>query len=256
MRFMRSVGLMRCSLLALSLVATACARGGEPVAGPAQKVEVAARERKAEGAPVLPSLAIAPAVVEAAAPAAALGPDLRKAVLVFGDSLSAGYGIRVSEAWPTLLQARLGEGFKVVNASVSGETTAGGLTRLPAALKEHRPALVILELGGNDGLRGLPLDLAEKNLAAMIELAQAAGSRVLLLSLQLPPNLGERYTGQFQALFGGLARRYHLPAPPFLLEGVADKRELFQADQIHPVASAQPQLVDNVYPALRDLARN
>jgi acyl-CoA thioesterase-1 len=235
-------------LVALGLFATAaaCSRGG----GPSEngKVEAAAPERKAGAAPLQ--------ATPAAPPAAAPVPDLRKTVLVFGDSLSAGYGLRQGEAWPALLQARLGAGFKVVNASVSGETTAGGLTRLPAALLEHRPAIVILELGGNDGLRGLPLDLAEKNLAAMIERAQGAGAKVLLVSLQLPPNLGERYTGQFQALFGALARRYHLPAPPFLLEGVADKRELFQGDQIHPVASAQPQLVDNVYPALVDLARN
>lgn len=233
---------MRLWLVALLLAAAACARCVEP-GQPVRRVEVAAPERKAGTAPV-------------AAPAAAPAPELRKALLVFGDSLAAGYGIRVSEAWPTLLQARLGERFKVVNASVSGETTAGGLTRLPAALAEHHPAIVILELGGNDGLRGLPLEAAERNLGAMIELAQGAGAKVLLVSLQLPPNLGERYTGQFQALFGTLARRYHLPAPPFLLEGVADQRELFQADQIHPVASAQPRLLDNVYPALLGLARD
>ena len=230
---MRVVRLARV-VLVLTAAAASCARGGEP----AQKVEVAAPERKAEAAPV------------------ARPPSAAPVLLVFGDSLSAGYGLRSDEAWPALLQARLGDQLRVVNASVSGETTAGGLTRLPAALREHRPAIVLLELGGNDGLRGLPLALAEKNLAAMIELAQAAGAKVLLVSLQLPPNLGERYTGQFQALFGALAQRYHLPAPPFLLEGVADRRELFQADQIHPVASAQPRLVDNVYPALLALARN
>jgi acyl-CoA thioesterase-1 len=237
----RSMRLVLVALVALVL-ATGCARGVEPVQS-AQKVEVAAPERKAGDTPA------------AGAPAPSGVADPRKTLLVFGDSLSAGYGLRVAEAWPTLLQARLGERFRVVNASVSGETTAGGLTRLPAALAEHRPAIVLLELGGNDGLRGLPLEAAGKNLAAMIELAQAAGAKVLLVSLQLPPNLGERYTGQFQALFGTLAQRYHLPAPPFLLEGVADQRELFQGDQIHPVASAQPRLLDKVYPALLELAR-
>jgi acyl-CoA thioesterase-1 len=220
---------------------------GARAGAPGQKVEAGAAERK----PIAPSKAAAVAAAPAAGPARAQ----RRTVLVFGDSLSAGYGLRLREAWPSLLQERLGQGFQVINASVSGETTAGGLTRLPGALREHAPAIVILELGANDGLRGLPLPAAEKNLAAMIEAAQAAGAKVLLVSMHLPPNLGAAYTARFFALFEALARRYHLPAPPFLLEGVADQRELFQADQIHPVASAQPQLVDNVYPALVQLAR-
>ena len=215
------------------LLALLCCAAPSAIAEGTRKVEGSASERKPDARPDS-------------------GPRL---VLVFGDSLSAGYGLRLSESWPSLLQARLGEHFRVVNASVSGETTAGGLTRLPAALTEHAPALVVLELGGNDGLRGLPLSLAEKNLAAMIELSQAAGAKVLLLSIQLPPNLGESYTGKFQAMFVSLAKTFHLPAPPFLLEGMADKRELFQADQIHPVASAQPRLMENVYPALLALAR-
>jgi acyl-CoA thioesterase-1 len=225
--------------LLLLLAAAACARADDP----AQKVEAAAPQRKPN------------ADAEAGKGVPAQGAAERRSVLVFGDSISAGYGMRVSESWPSLLQTRLGDAFTVVNASVSGETTAGGLTRLPAALREHHPAIVILELGANDGLRGLPLPAAEKNLARMIELSQAAGAKVLLVSMQLPPNLGEAYTGKFRALFTTLATRYHLPVPPFLLEGVADNRELFQADQIHPVASAQPQLVDNVYPALLQLAR-
>lgn len=176
-------------------------------------------------------------------------------MLVFGDSLSAGYGLKASESWPALLQQRVGARYQVVNASQSGETTAGGLTRLPAALARHHPAVVVLELGGNDGLRGLPLELVEKNLARMIELSKAAGAKVLLVAMRLPPNLGEAYTGRFQKLFLSLGRAYRLPPPPFLLEHVADRRELFQADQIHPGASAQPQLLENVYPALEAVAR-
>jgi acyl-CoA thioesterase-1 len=176
-------------------------------------------------------------------------------VLVFGDSLSAGHGMRANESWPSLLQARLGERIKVVNASVSGETSGGGLTRLPAALKEHKPALVVLELGGNDGLRGLPMDLLEKNLASMIEMVQNTGAKVLLISMKLPPNFGEEYINRFHALYATLARRYHLTAPPFLLEGFEDHLELFQSDQIHPTAAAQPRLLDNVYPALAPLVK-
>jgi acyl-CoA thioesterase I len=206
-------------------------------------------------APAFADRGPAPGAAHAAHAGEADGRPAVQTVLVFGDSLSAGYGLRASEAWPSLLQARLGAGFKVVNASVSGETTAGGLTRLPAALAEHQPRLLVLELGGNDGLRGLPLAAAEKNLAAMIDLGQRAGAKVLLVSVRLPPNLGGAYTGRFQAMYERLAAAWHLPAPPFLLEGMADKRELFQADQIHPVASAQPTLAGNVYPALLALAR-
>jgi acyl-CoA thioesterase-1 len=187
-----------------------------------------------------------------AASAASAAPPV---VLVFGDSLSAGYGIKASESWPALLQQRVGARYKIVNASQSGETTAGGLSRLPAALDQHHPAVVVLELGANDGLRGLPLDTVEKNLARMIELSQAAGARVLLVGMQLPPNLGEAYTGRFQRMFPSLARGHRLPPPPFLLEHVAERRELFQPDQLHPVASAQPQLLENVYPSLEAVAR-
>jgi acyl-CoA thioesterase-1 len=188
------------------------------------------------------------------ASAAAMAETKQRVVLIFGDSLSAGYGLKASESWPSLLQERLGDRYKVVNASLSGETTAGGLTRLPAALRDHKPAIVALELGANDGLRGLPLAEVEKNLASMIELSQRAGAKVLLIAMQLPPNFGEAYTQGFRDLYPALARRYHLSAPPFLLEGL-DDRALFQADQIHPVARAQPRLLDNVYPSLAALAR-
>jgi acyl-CoA thioesterase I len=144
---------------------------------------------------------------------------------------------------------------RVVNASVSGETSAGGLTRLPASLREHKPGIVILELGGNDGLRGLPLNALEKNLASMIELSRSAGAKVLLVSMKLPPNFGDDYTSHFHALYAELATRFHLAAPPFLLEGLEDRPELFQSDQIHPVAAAQTKLLDNVYPSLMALTK-
>jgi acyl-CoA thioesterase-1 len=178
-----------------------------------------------------------------------------RTVLVFGDSLSAGYGLRREEAWPVLLQQKLGPNWQVVNASVSGETTAGGLTRLPAALKEHKPAIVIIELGANDGLRGLPLAGARQNLAAMIELDKAAGAKTLLVGMQMPPNFGAAFTAKFSAMFNDLALSYKLPTPPFLLDGIGDKPELFQADQLHPIASAEGALRDNVWKGLVPLLK-
>jgi acyl-CoA thioesterase-1 len=179
-------------------------------------------------------------------------------VLVFGDSVSAGYGLRVEEGWVALLQGRLqaqGYGYRVVNASVSGETTAGGLTRLPRALKVHRPEIVVLELGGNDGLRGLPLGEVRRSLDGMIRAARASGARVLLVGMRLPPNYGGAYVDGFHAIFGDLAKRYDLPLVPFLLEGVALDAALMQADGIHPTAAAQPRLLDNVWPVLKPLLR-
>ncbi|THF67444.1 arylesterase [Pseudothauera nasutitermitis] len=174
-------------------------------------------------------------------------------ILVWGDSLSAGYGLRSEEAWPTLLQTRLTrEGFphQVVNGSVSGETSAGGRSRLPAALEHHRPEVVILELGGNDGLRGLPPAQLADNLGAMVDAAQAAGARVLVVGMQMPPNYGPAYTRRFAATFGEVAGARGAALLPFLLEGFAERRELFQADGIHPTAEAQPLIVDNVWPHL------
>lgn len=176
-----------------------------------------------------------------------------RTVLVFGDSLSAGYGIRIEQAWPSLLQQKLGQDWRVVNASVSGETTAGGLTRLPAALKQHQPDFLLLELGANDGLRGLPVETARQNLTAMIELGRKAGAKVGLIAVRLPPNFGPAYTTKFDAMFGDLARQYKLPSPPFLFDGIADKPELFQGDQLHPIATAQPRLLDNVWPLVQAL---
>jgi acyl-CoA thioesterase-1 len=193
-------------------------------------------------------------------PATAPASDNERApvILVLGDSLSAGHGIDYTRGWVSLLQQRLAAQHfpqRVVNASISGETTAGGVSRLPAALASHRPAIVILELGGNDGLRGLPLARMRTNLAKLIELAKAKGARVLLLGMRLPPNYGPRYTNGFQDIYKQLAEKYHVALVPFLLQGVAEQRELMQADNIHPTAQAQPRLLDNVWPRLLPLLR-
>jgi len=175
-----------------------------------------------------------------------------------GDSLSAAYGIDPAQGWVTLLQARLkaqGYDYTVVNASVSGETTSGGLTRLPAALTEHKPDVVILELGANDGLRGLPIQVMHDDLAKMIGLCQAAGAQVLLVGMLLPPNYGAPYIKAFAATYVDLAKRHKLPRVPFLLAGVAEHRELLQADNMHPLASAEPQVLDNVWRYLKPLLR-
>lgn len=179
-------------------------------------------------------------------------------ILVWGDSLSAGYGLRPKEDWPTLLQTRLArEGFRhtVINASVSGETTAGGRTRLSAALDRHNPDFVILELGANDGLRGLQPALMGENLSAMIQAARSKGAKVLLVGMQLPPNYGPAYTRRFQQTFAEVARAEKVPLVPFLLDGFADKPELFQPDGIHPTAEAQPLIVETVWKGLRALLK-
>jgi acyl-CoA thioesterase I len=181
------------------------------------------------------------------------------AILVFGDSISAGYGLaRVEQGWVALLQARLkdqGYGYQVVNASVSGETTAGGLARLPRALALHHPALVILELGGNDGLRVLPVAQTRGNLLRMIDLSTAAGAKVLLLGMRMPPNYGPEYTLQFSRAYADLARDGKLPFVAFLLNGIALSPDLMQADGLHPNQSGQPKLLDNVWPALQVLLK-
>ena len=177
-------------------------------------------------------------------------------IMVVGDSLSSGYGLELSQGWVSLLQQRLeqsGYPHRVVNASISGDTSRGGLARLPAALASHQPDIVIVELGGNDGLRGLLLDALAQNLAAMIERSRQAGARVALAEIRIPPNYGPVYTKKFQALYGELAERYQLPLIPFLLTGVADNKDLMQADGIHPRAEAQPRILDNVWPVLEPL---
>ena len=175
-------------------------------------------------------------------------------LLVFGDSLSAAYGIARESGWVSLLQQRV-PGYRVVNASVSGETTAGGLTRLPGVLKAHRPQLTIIELGANDGLRGLPPRDTARNLEAMIDLAQGQGSAVLLVGMRLPPNYGLAYTVRFQELFTRVARSRQVRLVPFLLEGMANQRERFLPDGLHPDAEAQPLLLDNVLRELKPMLK-
>jgi acyl-CoA thioesterase-1 len=177
-------------------------------------------------------------------------------ILVFGDSISAAYGIRVEEGWVSLLQKRLttqGYGYRVVNASVSGETTGGGLARLPRALERHRPAILIIELGGNDALRGLPLNEVRTNLEGMIRKSQAAGAHVVLAGRRMPPNYGPRYSQEFQAMYTELSREHRLPLIPFVMEGVALDASLMQADGIHPNAKAQPLLLGEIWPRLEPL---
>jgi acyl-CoA thioesterase-1 len=191
------------------------------------------------------------------APVASSQPD-EPVILVLGDSISAGYGIKLSQGWVSLLEQRLlANGFphRVVNASISGDTSRGGLARLPDALDRHRPNLVILELGGNDGLRGLNLRELEKNMAAMIELSQQSGARVLIAEMRIPPNYGPRYTEKFQALFRELAERYQATLIPFMLNGVATNPALMQQDGIHPRANAQPVMLNNVWRALEPLLK-
>lgn len=170
-------------------------------------------------------------------------------ILVLGDSLSAGYGIKVTEGWVHLLQQELTK-TNVINASVSGETTSGGLTRLPALLRQHKPTIVIIELGGNDGLRGQSLQIMQNNLQAMISASQTAGAKIVLAGMQIPTNYGPRYTKQFRDTFPLLAEKNNIAIIPFFLEGVALNRTLFQQDGIHPTAEAQPIILKNVLPVL------
>ncbi|OYT97137.1 MAG: arylesterase [Pseudomonas sp. PGPPP3] len=177
-------------------------------------------------------------------------------LLVLGDSISAAFGLDTRQGWVSLLEQRLAaEGFdyQVVNASVSGDTSAGGLARLPTLLAEHRPDLLIVELGGNDGLRGQPPAQLQQNLAAMVQQARKAGTRVLILGMKLPPNYGLRYTTAFADVFPQVAKEQDVALVPFLLEGAAGLPLMTQADGIHPTAAAQPRLLDNVWPTLKPL---
>ena len=177
-------------------------------------------------------------------------------ILIVGDSLSAAYGIPVEQGWVSLLQQRLdarGYPYRLVNASISGDTTANARARLPAALAEHAPAVVVLALGGNDGLRGLPLAGMKTNLAAMIEDARAAGARVLLVGVQLPPNYGPRYTQGFEAIYRELADDCDLSLLPSLVDGIGTDRALMQADGLHPNVDAQPLIRDRIWTALLQL---
>lgn len=196
-----------------------------------------------------------------AAPGLAAGKGRAHTIVVVGDSMSAEYGIQRGSGWVALLQQRLQEqkvNAKVVNASVSGDTTAGGRARLPALLTQHQPTVVVIELGGNDALRGLPLKNTEDNLATMVQAAQKAGAQVLLVGMQVPPNYGTDYARRFAATFEDVARAQKAALVPFLLAGVADGPDplrLFQGDRIHPNARAQPIMLDNVWRPLKALLR-
>ena len=177
-------------------------------------------------------------------------------VLIVGDSISAGFGLDTRKGWVALLEQRLKkEGFddKVVNASISGDTSAGGLARLPAALAAHKPQVVVIELGGNDGLRGQPPAHLQQNLASMIQQSQDSGAKVLLLGMQIPPNYGKRYVEAFNKVFGDVAQQKKVPLVPFFLEGVGGHPELMQADGLHPAVGAQDKLLENVWPSLKPL---
>lgn len=179
-------------------------------------------------------------------------------VLVWGDSLSAGYGLRPQQAWPSLLEKKIADArlpHTVINASISGETTAGGRSRLPVALQTHRPSLVVIELGANDGLRGLPVAAMSTNLQAMIDASRQAGAKVLLIGMRMPPNYGPDYTTRFEKAFQDLARTNKLRLVPFMMEGFADQRAYFQQDGIHPVADAQPLILDTIWRELKPLLR-
>jgi acyl-CoA thioesterase-1 len=180
------------------------------------------------------------------------------AILVWGDSLSAGYGLPQGTGWVDLLQRKLAaekRNYRVVNASISGETTLGGRNRLDAALREHRPRAVIIALGANDGLRGQSIDSMAENLSAMTRSARAAGARVLLVGMRIPPNYGPQYTQKFHAAFADVAKAQKVPLVPFLLEGFAERRELFQDDGIHPNQAAQPLMLETVWRKLEPLLR-
>jgi len=177
-------------------------------------------------------------------------------ILIVGDSLSAGYGLKQKQSWIYLLQQRLEEKFshyKIINESTSGDTTANGLIRVPQALEQSQPDIVILELGANDGLRGLPLNYAKTNLKKIIQILQQKQARILLLGMRIPPNYGKRYSQAFAAIYPDLAKQYNLALVPFMLQGVSGKSEFIQSDGLHPNAQAQPLILENIWPYLKVL---
>jgi acyl-CoA thioesterase-1 len=190
--------------------------------------------------------------------ALAAGGASAAAILVYGDSLSAGYGLPAGKSWVSLLARRLDDerlDYKVANASLSGETTLGGRNRIESALKAHRPDIVILALGANDGLRGASLDAMRANLEAIVDASRRSKARVLLVGMRLPPNYGVDYTEKFQNVYGEIARARKLPLVPFLLDGFAENRSLFQPDGVHPAAEAQPVILETVWKGLRPLLK-
>jgi acyl-CoA thioesterase I len=190
---------------------------------------------------------------------AANAPEPAKPVIVvLGDSISAEYGLPRDTGWVALMRQRLAEeriDYSVANASISGDTTSGGRARLPALMERLKPSIVIVELGANDALRGVPLSTTEDNLRTIIEQAQQGHAKVVLVGMYVPPNYGPDYTQKFHGLYGELSKEFHLPLVPFLLAGIVDKPDMFQADQIHPTQQAQPVLLNNVWPAVKPLLR-
>jgi acyl-CoA thioesterase-1 len=190
---------------------------------------------------------------------AANAPEPAKPVIVvLGDSISAEYGLPRDTGWVALMRQRLADeriDYSVANASISGDTTSGGRARLPALMERLKPSIVIVELGANDALRGVPLSTTEDNLRTIIEQAQQGHAKVVLIGMYVPPNYGPDYTQKFHGLYGELSKEFHLPLVPFLLAGIVDKPDMFQADQIHPTQQAQPVLLDNVWPAIKPLLR-
>ncbi|MCC8401789.1 arylesterase [Paraburkholderia sp. MMS20-SJTN17] len=190
---------------------------------------------------------------------AANAPEPAKPVIVvLGDSISAEYGLPRDTGWVALMRQRLAEeriDYSVANASISGDTTSGGRARLPALMERLKPSIVIVELGANDALRGVPLSTTEDNLRTIIEQAQQGHAKVVLVGMYVPPNYGPDYTQKFHGLYGELSKEFHLPLVPFLLAGIVDKPDMFQTDQIHPTQQAQPVLLNNVWPAVKPLLR-
>jgi len=203
------------------------------------------------------ALALAATLNAHAAPAAA-SPAMERTILVMGDSLSAAYGLAPGQGWVALVDKRIGQrhpGWRVVNASISGETSAGGAARIIDAVRRHRPDVVVIALGANDGLRGLPVAQTRINLARMVGAAHGAGAEVLLIGMRMPPNLGAEYTHAFEETYRLLSRRFDTALLPFLLEPIALDRAAYQADNLHPIAAAQPKLRDHVWPALVPLLK-
>ena len=196
------------------------------------------------------------AALALAATQPARADSVAPALLVVGDSISAAYGLTPGAGWVDLLAARLAAQrfpYRIVNASITGDTTAGGRARLPALLAQHRPSVVVIELGGNDGLRGGNLASTRDNLATMVAAVQGAGAKALIVGMRLPPNYGAAYVREFEALFVDVAKAHKAPLVPFFFEGFGERNEMFQRDRVHPTAVAQPLLLDNVWPVLRPL---
>lgn len=207
-------------------------------------------------AAALTAAIVVPATAQTATPVA--GSPSAHTILVLGDSLSAEYGITRGSGWVPLLGQRLAQQYpawRVVNASISGDTTSGGVTRLPPLLSQHHPSIVILELGSNDALRGLSLTMTEQNLRTLAQRSKAAGAEVLIVGMQIPPNYGRDYTQRFMQLFPTVARDEHAGLVPFLMDGIATERAMFQADGLHPNESGQPRLLDNVWATLKPMLK-